>query len=181
MMIYSPEARFQLAANFVLKLEGKLSDNPNDPGGITNYGISLRFLKAAGVDIDCDGDIDADDIRKVTPDKAKEIYREKWWNPYGYERIHSIEIAKRLFAAAIHMGQKAATKRLQNAINTLKYTHLEVDGILGIKTIAATNMADENKLLHALQAESEQYYRRIVQLHPGLSSFLEGWINRSKA
>ena len=34
---------FELAIPIVLKHEGGFADNPADPGGATNFGISLRF------------------------------------------------------------------------------------------------------------------------------------------
>ena len=45
-----------------------LVDDPDDPGGITKYGVSFRFLKDHGIDVDGDGDIDAEDIRGLNPE-----------------------------------------------------------------------------------------------------------------
>lgn len=180
-MFYSPESRFQLVSSYVLKLEGKLSNHQKDPGGITNYGISLRFLKASGIDIDCDGDIDADDVLAINKEKAREIYRKKWWDAYGYDRIQSIEVAKRVLGFSINMGPKSSGKILQKAINSIGHSKLAVDGIVGIKTIAAANMCDENKLVDAIKKEAICYYKRIVEANPNLKDFLNGWINRANA
>ena len=57
----------------VLIHEGGYSDHPNDAGGVTKFGISLRYLRDAGHalgDVDRDGDIDADDIRALDRDGA---------------------------------------------------------------------------------------------------------------
>lgn len=50
---YSP--RYAAAAKKLLGVEGELSDDPDDRGGITKHGVSLRFLAAEGV-FDEDGD-----------------------------------------------------------------------------------------------------------------------------
>ncbi|MBX9704870.1 MAG: hypothetical protein K5Q00_01335, partial [Gammaproteobacteria bacterium] len=42
----TPQERYDYAASVVLLHEGKYTDHPADPGGATNYGISLRFLKS---------------------------------------------------------------------------------------------------------------------------------------
>ena len=71
-------SNFESAVEKVLKHEGGYVDHANDPGGATNYGISLRFVKqSTGIDLDVDGDgdIDADDIKAMTPEQAKEIYK----------------------------------------------------------------------------------------------------------
>ena len=60
---------FEAAHAHVAKWEGGYFDHPNDPGGVTMYGVSLMFLKGLdlwGGDIDGDGDIDRDDVLAVT-------------------------------------------------------------------------------------------------------------------
>ena len=66
-------ADFEQAINFVLKNEGGLEENPNDPGGITNHGISLRFLKSIKPDAS------EEDIRNLTVNQAKTIYYDHFW------------------------------------------------------------------------------------------------------
>lgn len=60
---------FEAAHAHVAKWEGGYFDHPNDPGGVTMYGVSLMFLKGLDLwegDIDGDGDIDRDDVLAVT-------------------------------------------------------------------------------------------------------------------
>lgn len=65
------------AADHVLKVEGGYVDDPNDAGGATNWGISLRFVKQSGVDLDIDGDgdIDAEDMKALTKNKPSRFTR----------------------------------------------------------------------------------------------------------
>ena len=82
MHILTPEGRFQYCMDVIMEHEGYLSDNKRDPGGITKWGISLRFLKAMGCDMDGDGKVDAHDILVLTQHDAEEIYRRYWWDNY---------------------------------------------------------------------------------------------------
>jgi lysozyme family protein len=59
---------FNQAVKVILQHEGGYVDNPNDPGGATNYGISLRFLAdhPESGDFNGDGEVDAEDIANMT-------------------------------------------------------------------------------------------------------------------
>lgn len=173
--------RFENAVEFVLKHEGLLSDHPADPGGITKYGVSLRFLQLAGYDINCDGNIDRNDALAMDKDKAKLIYKKEWWDKYDYNRIEALSIAKKVFDFAVNMGATASHKLLQRSVNALKTQKLIVDGILGPKTIEATNTCPDGHLLEEIKEQAERKYRAIVDHNPELSVFLKGWLKRAYA
>ena len=63
----------------ILSHEGGFSDDPHDPGGPTNFGITLAALRNAGRDLDGDGDIDRDDILRLTRAIAIEIFEEDYY------------------------------------------------------------------------------------------------------
>ena len=62
---------FDIALDFVLEHEGGLVDDPNDPGGLTNMGISIRFGREIG--------LIEDDIREMTKEYASQIYEVHFW------------------------------------------------------------------------------------------------------
>lgn len=61
---------FAVACGFVLKHEGGYVNDPDDPGGETNFGISKRYNPNV-------------DIKNLTEREAAEIYLKKYWLPAG--------------------------------------------------------------------------------------------------
>ncbi|MDD5060661.1 MAG: glycosyl hydrolase 108 family protein [Candidatus Marinimicrobia bacterium] len=66
--------KFDAAVSFVLDHEGGYSNDPNDPGGETNYGISKRSYPSL-------------DIKKLTREQAIEIYRTDYWQKSGASQM----------------------------------------------------------------------------------------------
>ena len=136
------DAPFMQAVETVLAHEGGFADDPADPGGATNWGVSLRFLLAQGAldgpaeyDFDGDGDVDAEDVRAMTRADAIEIYRRHFWDKYDYGRLPS-GIGAKVFDLAITMGGAQAHRLLQRACRACG-EHVDADGILGPVTRAA--------------------------------------------
>ena len=172
--------RFKKAFDVVMKHEGGLVNSPNDPGGITNFGISLRFLLASGIDINHDFDINSSDIIDLTKDQAKEIYKKYWWDKYRYNEIIYLDVAIKIFDLAINMGAIQAHKLVQRAINSLdNQRQTSVNGILGQKTLAAINAISPMHLLAAIKKEASKFYTLIAERNPNLKIYLNGWLRRA--
>jgi lysozyme family protein len=74
-------AKFEIEIPRVLAHEGGYVNHPSDPGGETNRGITDRLDGKIDGLVDLDGDGDGDvDIRGLTEDQAKEVYRQRFWN-----------------------------------------------------------------------------------------------------
>lgn len=176
--------KFQWAYTMLAHHEGGFVDHSNDPGGATNYGVSLRFLRQEGIDIDGDGDIDADDIRSITPAKSRGIYKEKFWVPCRCDQIRSTLIAAKVFDMAVNMGQRQAYRLVQRAVNALEYEpSLTEDGLVGVKTIEAVNSFDRDDyiLINAIREEQADFYEGLIADKPQLEDFRLGWLRRAAA
>jgi len=163
------------ALNWIFQAEGLLSDDPDDPGGTTKYGISLRFLSSLGNlgDIDGDGDIDSDDIRALTPADAASLYLNHFWTGVRADELPDrLNIA--VFDMAVNAGVRRAVKILQQALP------VKLDGIIGPATLAAARraMAHAPDFLIVYLGYRAQYYRDITLANSSLSKYLRGWINR---
>lgn len=142
---------FQKAVEFILELEGggHVASHPRDPGGLTKYGISLRAHPELG----------PEGIRNLTREQAIDIYRIKYWIPLRLNRF-SPRLALPLFDAAVNHGIRAAGELLQKALNHLG-AGLEVDGIMGEKTVKAAKSYPPRRVLSAFLVERLRFYRSL--------------------
>lgn len=179
-------SNFDKAVLVVLKHEGGFIDDPDDVGGATNYGVSLRYLLAEGDlevgDIDGDGDIDADDIRNMQPQDAKKIYKLKWWDKYGYEHIQDLALATKVFDLAVNMGGRQAHKLLQRAVRSSGITLTE-DGMLGPRSFSAISALTEaghgDAILAGLRSEAAGFYRILIARKAVFKKYERGWLARA--
>jgi lysozyme family protein len=178
-------ANFRKAIKVLLDHEGGFSNHPNDPGGATNHGISLRYLRTLGElgDIDLDGDVDIDDIQLLTIEKSSFIYQREWWNRFRYNLINDDEIATKMLDWAVNVGFVPTHKIVQRALNLLpaekgqEKEYLKVDGILGKKTMAALNAADPKRLMILLRGVLASYYVSLAEGNQRFEDFIVGWLN----
>lgn len=162
------DKRFRIAVELTLNHEGGLVEHPNDPGGLTNFGISQRTYP----------DID---IRNLTREGAARIYYEDWWKRHRYHDIKSLPVAAKVFDTSINTGPAAAHRMLQRALRQVGFDHVAIDGVLGPQTFGATNQAEPEALLEAFIKMQKNYYRSIIQNNPDLAVFRNGWMNRANA
>ncbi|MBW8308077.1 MAG: hypothetical protein K0M45_00285 [Candidatus Paracaedibacteraceae bacterium] len=173
-------ADFNKAIPYILENEGGYIVHPNDPGGATNFGISLRFLRAIGLDIDQDGDIDADDIKSLNGASSSEIYKKYFWEAAGYSMINNQVIATKVFDLAVNMGAFRANKILQQSASiALASNKIAIDGIIGPQTIQALNSINSELLEDLICQAAAHYYSELANKNPKLGIFLTGWLKRA--
>jgi lysozyme family protein len=158
------DEKFLSAIDKTLEHEGGYVNDPHDPGGETNYGISKRSYPNL-------------DIKHLTREQAIEIYHRDWWDRYGYGRIDNAELAAKVFDLAVNMGPRRAHKLLQQAINRCTEADLMVDSRIGPKTIAAVNACPgKGLLLGILKGLAIEFYESLNK-----PRYLKGWTRRALA
>ena len=171
-------ADFKLFFNRLLQEEGGYSDDPADPGGPTKYGVTLAEWIKQGYDKNGDGKIDAEDVKLLDTNDAYKIAKEDYWDPVAGDMINSQDVADVVFDWGYNSGTKTAIKYLQR---TLGFMNGDVDGIIGTKTIQATNSTDPKQLFDTLKQNREAFYRAIVTKDPSRQKFLKGWLIRNNS
>lgn len=178
-------ASFDKAVHHVLDNEGGLSTHENDHGGITNMGISHRFLKSLDPDslkrygIYTDPN-EKETIINLTKEQAIAIYRGEFWEHAPFEAIANQEYCNYIFDMAVNMGIANAIKCVQRATWAVMRRPSELldDGILGTKTIAAIAYCGFF-LMAPLRAERAAYYRSLIAHDVTQKDFLHGWYDRT--
>lgn len=175
----SPAERFDHAIKFVLKHEGGLTNNKEDPGEITNFGISIRFLRSEKIDVDGDGDSDKDDIVHLDLSEADSIYLKYFWQKYHYDHINDLNLATKVFDTSVNMGANEAHKILKRSMNHLLSIPLEETGSINAGIISLVNKLDPKELIENVRTEEKDVYMQIVERNPHLRIFLRGWMARA--
>lgn len=175
-------ALFLPAFEALIVNEGGFSNHEKDPGGATQYGISLRFLQSLGTygDIDKNRIVDEQDIKLIDLDFSKEIYKKYFWDNNKYGDISSQGVATKIFDMAVNMGSVRANKLLQEACNHVSDDdRLTTDGVIGGKTLGKVNKIDASMMQNLLACLSSNYYLRICEGNNSLRAFLKGWLVRA--
>lgn len=155
--------KFDKAMKFTLRWEGGYIDHPTDPGGETNFGIAKRSHPNV-------------DIKNLTEEGAKEIYREKYWNKIkGDELAPAVALA--VMDYAVNSGTSRAAKTLQKVVSAI------VDGAIGPNTLKRVKEAvetdGENAVAQAVVMERVGFLCRLVKNKPEMIVFLHGWMKRT--
>lgn len=183
-------ANFVKALPTILQHEGGYVNDPLDPGGATDMGISLRYLRARedadgdgrlDGDFDLDGDVDVKDIlalHAASEDQrqafARKIYKTGFWDPNNLDQIESQTLATKIFDMCVNVGNRQGVKLIQKAAGTLT-----VDGFLGPATINALNSRPWEQLLKAACAQQKEFYEQLIAAKPSRAKWRKGWIKRA--
>lgn len=178
--ILTPQGRFNFAVNVVLEHEGGYSNDPDDPGGETNFGITQTDLEEHTKEFTSF----PKDVKDLTRIEAEYFYKTVYWDKYNYNAINSLPIATKLFDMSVNMGAHEAHELAQRALGYCGYSHLVVDGIIGGLTLGAINETclhgREEDLMNELINEAKWFYEHLVEEKPVLKKFLNGWLERAE-
>ncbi|EOS94163.1 glycoside hydrolase family 108 protein [Erwinia tracheiphila] len=146
------------AIDYMLTAEGGYVNDPADRGGETKFGISKRSYPALN-------------IAELTQEQASEIYYRDYWLKTGCDRLPA-GISLAVFDGAVQHGYKTAIQQLQRALRVAD------DGIIGARTLAATEAIQPLLLFVRLMNQRSQTYARIIAHSPVQIRFMNGWFNR---
>lgn len=160
------QANFDKALKHVLKYEGGYSDHPEDPGGATNFGITIGVLREYR-----GAPVTKQDVRSLSLAEAARIYRARYWNAASCDHLPAgIDVA--VFDCAVNQGVGRATRFLQTA------ARVGTDGVIGPLTVKAVNSARQEALLCEFMALRMRSYGMLRSL---FRTFGLGWSRRLMA
>jgi lysozyme family protein len=156
------DADWEKCLAFAFEAEGGYSDDPADPGGATNLGITLaELVRWRG------RPVDKAELRALTRDEAAAIYRAGYWNatrcadlPPGLDLM--------VFDAAVNTGNGRAARMLQQVVGAAP------DGSIGPLTLKAVATMAPDAIIAALAQRRVDYYEGL----PGFTRFGRGWLAR---
>lgn len=155
--------KFDRVMEFTLRWEGGYNNIPEDPGGETNFGIAKRSNPNV-------------DIRNLTEEGAKEIYREKYWNKIKGDSLPE-PIALAVMDYAVNSGVPRASRTLQRTIGA------KSDGIIGPVTLRKMQEYICSKGVVATAQEivitRSDFLSDLVKRRQELAVFLKGWMRRT--
>ena len=137
------------------------TNNPNDSGGRTKYGISERFHPQEWTN------------GPPTYERAKQFYFETFVVKPGFHRVQPDWLMEQLVDFAVNSGPSTAIKHFQRVLLTPD------DGDLGPATLAALAKRNPTQVNNALVDSRILMFARLVQRRPKDLEFLYGWIRRA--
>jgi lysozyme family protein len=148
--------------NLMLKSEGGYVNNPADPGGMTNLGVTKatweNWVGRAS---------DEAEMRNLTPEKVEPLYKKKYFDAVRGDEL-PVGLDYLLFDFAVNAGAGRAIKTLQSAVGVTP------DGGFGPMTMAAVQAIDPKELIESFSQAKEDFYRSL----PTFATFGRGWLNR---
>lgn len=149
---------FNSALKMVLELEGGYVNNPKDPGGATNYGVTQSVAMAHGY---------SGDMKTIPMAVVEAIYRKSYWDPIRADEIPD-QVRYAMFDAAVNSGVVQSVKWLQRVVG------VNDDGVIGQKTMDAVKNTDSNRLLRGLISRRLEFLTGLKTW----STFGAGWTRR---
>ena len=158
-------AKAETLKPFILSWEGGYVNHPNDKGGPTNRGITLKTFRnffGQGKSVT--------DLKNMTDAQWMYIFRKGYWNVCKADQINDQSIANLIVDWRWGSGE-TGTKRVQRCLS------VKDDGIIGPITLAAINGCDGSTLFATLWKDREKHFKALASKN-GQSVFLKGWLNR---
>lgn len=153
---------------FTLAQEGGYVDDPNDPGGATNMGITLATLRHW----DHDPALGPSDVQAMTDSTAAAIYGALYWNAMrGGSLPAGVDLSA--FDFGVNAGTRRSAELLQEALGLEGEA---VDGCIGPATLQAATKADPAQVIAGLAERQAAYYRGLAEF----DRYGRGWLDRTE-
>jgi lysozyme family protein len=153
---------FDASFKMVLSHEGGYVNDPRDPGGATNMGVTQRAWE------DYVGHpVSERSMIALTRDMVKPFYRAKYWDKIGGDSLPS-GVDHAAFDLAVNSGVSRAARYMQ------RIAGVPEDGIIGPKSLEAISVCPPDKMIDALCSTRLDFLKRL----PRWKTYGRGWSRR---
>ncbi|MHA1905164.1 MAG: holin-associated N-acetylmuramidase [Candidatus Thorarchaeota archaeon] len=174
--------------NGIIQREGGFVNDPDDPGGATNFGVTIGTMRSLGVDINNDGTVDTEDVKLMTAERAGEIFKKEFFVRPGIDKLPP-ELQATVFDMQVNSGGNAI-KILQRVLNRHLETPLTVDGVIGPNTLEASASVYKqlgSELINEYGVGRRDYYYGLADNREASRKYARsrdggkgGWIKRAE-
>jgi len=174
-------------ATAIVVREGGYVNDPDDPGGATNFGVTIHTMRRLGLDLTGDGQVDARDVRKLTQGQAVQIFIRHYFERPGLDDLPE-PLQASVFDMYVNAGSNAV-RLLQQLLRDMGHS-VSVDGVLGPQSIAATTAAFAQAPGHLVDAYAiarRNYYFSLADRRAASRKYARtrkggkgGWIKRAE-
>ncbi len=174
-------------ANEIVAREGGYVNDPDDPGGATNYGVTIHTLRRLGLDLDGDGAVSEQDVRLLSRTQAIEIFVQHY-----FVRPRIAELPRPLHATVFDMYVNAGANAVRILQRLLQDMRIEAvaDGVIGPQTLAGARQgmdAAPDHFVDAYGIARRNYYYALADNRPSSRKYARrrdggkgGWIVRAE-
>ena len=171
----------------IVRREGGVVNDPADPGGATNHGVTIHTLRRLGLDLSGDGQVDVADVRRLSADQATDIFIQHYFDGPGIGKLPT-PLQASVFDMYVNAGNHAV-KILQRLFRQMRID-VAVDGVIGPQTVGAAQQAigaAPDHLVDAYGIARRNYYYNLADSRPASRKYARrqdggkgGWITRAE-
>ena len=177
----------QSIADAILRREGGYVNDPDDPGGATNFGVTVHTMRRLGLDLNGDGQVSAADVQLLSRDQARRIFIDHYFTE---PRIGWLPepLQPSVFDMNVNAGLWSV-RLLQRLCSEMGYALVE-DGRIGPVTranVAAAFEAASDHMVDAYGIQRRNYYYQLADRRPKSRKYARrrdggkgGWITRAE-
>lgn len=174
-------------ANDIIAREGGFVNDPDDPGGPTNWGVTLGTMKRLGIDLNGDGQVTVADVQALTRDRAVSIFIDHYFHGPGIVSLPQM-LQATVFDMYVNSGVNAV-RLLQRLLAQMGFDVAD-DGMIGPLTVGAAHQAVTRAPDHIVDAYGiarRNYYYALADARPASRKYCRrkdggkgGWITRAE-
>jgi lysozyme family protein len=171
----------------IVRREGGFVNDPDDPGGATNRGVTIGTMQRLGIDLTRDGKVDVADVRALSAEQAVDVYVRHYYREPKLNLLPA-PLQPSVFDMQVNAGANAV--RILQRLLAAFGLPLKDDGVIGpitARSVARAMNAAPDHLVDAYGIARRNYYYRLGDQRPASRKYARsrdggkgGWILRAE-